>query len=78
MTKIEDGPSSAPLAGFAWRKSRHSNPNGNCVELAVLPDHRVAMRNSRHPAGPVLIYGISDIAGFIRSVKEGDYDDFLR
>ncbi|WP_433498912.1 DUF397 domain-containing protein [Sphaerimonospora sp. CA-214678] len=78
MNKIENWPSSATLAGSAWRKSRHSNPNGNCVELTVLPNERVAMRNSRHPAGPVLIYGISDIAGFIRSVKEGEFDDFLR
>ncbi len=78
MTKIENGVPSTRLVGAAWRKSRHSNPNGNCVELAALPNGRVAMRNSRHPVGPVLIYGISDIAGFITSVKEGEFDDFLR
>jgi hypothetical protein len=33
-----------------WRKSRHSNQGGNCVELAVLPEGSgIAVRNSRNP-----------------------------
>lgn len=37
-----------------WHKSRHSNPDGNCVELAVLDSGQIAMRNSRHANGPFL------------------------
>ena len=39
-------------AAPTWRKSTVSNPSGNCVELAVLADGGVAVRNSRFPDGP--------------------------
>lgn len=78
MTTIYNGMPSARLEVPVWSKSRRSNPDGNCVELAVLPDGQVAMRNSRHPAGPVLIYGKQDISAFMRSVKEGEFDDLVR
>lgn len=32
-----------------WVKSRWSNPSGECVELATLPEGIVAIRNSRYP-----------------------------
>ena len=50
---IRNGMPAADLAEVTWRKSRQSGPQGgNCVEVANLPDGQVAMRNSRHPAGP--------------------------
>ena len=58
-----------------WRKSSASNPTGNCVELAELPDGEVAVRNSRHPAGPTLVYTRAEIAAFIRGVRAGEFDD---
>ncbi|GIH73382.1 DUF397 domain-containing protein [Sphaerimonospora thailandensis] len=78
MTASDNGMPPARPGKPDWRKSRHSNPNGNCVELAVLPDGRVGMRNSRYPAGPVLVYGIPDIESFIRAAKEGEFDDLIR
>ncbi len=39
-----------------WRKSKASNPTGACVEVAPLPHGDVAVRNSRHPSGPALVY----------------------
>ena len=77
MSVIYNGMRSSHLGQQAWRKSRHSNPSGNCVEIAALPDGRVALRNSRHPSGPALIVPQQDIAAFIRSVKEGEFDDLL-
>lgn len=58
-----------------WRKSSASNPTGNCVELAELPDGGIAVRNSRQPAGPTLVYTRAEIAAFIVGVRAGEFDD---
>jgi hypothetical protein len=39
-----------------WRKSSVSSANGDCVEVAVVA-HRVAVRDSKNIAGPVLAFG---------------------
>jgi len=58
-----------------WRKSTVSNPSGNCVELAELADGGVAVRNSRHPQGPTLVYTRAEISAFILGVQGGEFDD---
>ncbi|GAB3659769.1 DUF397 domain-containing protein [Actinocorallia lasiicapitis] len=65
------------LTVTAWRKSRHSNPSGSCFELAALPDEEIAVRNSRHPGGPALIFTADEIAAFVRGAKDGEFDDLL-
>ncbi|MBO4161587.1 MULTISPECIES: DUF397 domain-containing protein [Micromonospora] len=51
------------LSGAAWRKSSHSGDEGACVELASLPG-RVAIRDSKDPGGPVLLFPPTAWAAF--------------
>ena len=73
----EAGRTAGPTIGLAWRKSTVSNPQGNCVELAVLADGGVRVRNSRFPGGPHLTYTHAEMAAFVRGVQAGEFDDLL-
>lgn len=65
------------LSDVRWQKSHRSNSQGNCVELAQLPDGSVAVRNSRHPAGPALVYTKAEIQALIQGAKAGDFDSLI-
>ena len=77
MAHIYNGMPSSELAGISWQKSAHSNPNGACVEVAVLPDGEIAVRNSRFPGGPALIYTRGEIDAFLAGAKDGEFDHVL-
>jgi hypothetical protein len=72
-----NGMPASGLAGVCWRKSRHSGQLGNCVETAALRGGEVAMRNSRDPDGPALIFSRDEIAAFLAGAKDGEFDDYV-
>jgi hypothetical protein len=54
------------LRNVRWRKSSFSGPTGgNCVETAALAEGRIAVRNSRFPAGPALVFTAGAWEAFI-------------
>ncbi|CNG18808.1 Domain of uncharacterised function (DUF397) [Mycobacterium tuberculosis] len=57
-----------------WRKSSKSdNTGGQCVEVADLAA-AVAVRDSKDPDGPKLIFGSSAWQAFATQVKNGTLD----
>ncbi|OXM74727.1 MULTISPECIES: DUF397 domain-containing protein [Amycolatopsis] len=74
---IVNGMPADALTGASWRKSARSGANGNCVEFAQLPTGQIAVRNSRFPEGPALIYTRAELAAFVAGAKDGEFDDVL-
>lgn len=78
MSQVNNGMSAAELGRVAWLKSSYSgSQSGNCVELAALAEGQVAMRNSRDPEGPALIYTRSEVSAFVRGAKNGEFDHLM-
>lgn len=66
--------SSATLASAVWRKSSRSGGNGGqCVEIATLSD-AIAVRDSKDPAGPALLFRTESWRAFAAGVAEGRFD----
>jgi hypothetical protein len=74
---LRPGPAAGTEVALTWRKSTASNYQGNCVEVAVLADGGVAVRNSRFPDGPRITYTRAEMAAFVQGVQAGEFDDLL-
>ena len=51
-----------------WRKSTHSSADGQCVEVTHLPE-AIAVRDSKDPSGPKLIFTRDSWTTFVESAK---------
>ncbi|MEV5342411.1 DUF397 domain-containing protein [Streptomyces sp. NPDC052773] len=76
MSPVPNGVRASTLDA-RWVKSRHSNAEGNCVEVAPLPDGAIALRNSRDPDGPALVYTAAEVAAFLAGAKDGEFDHLV-
>jgi hypothetical protein len=72
------GPSERPASGSYWVKSSLSFSNGNCVEVANLPDGKIGVRNSRDSEGPVLRFTSDEWHAFLGGARNGEFDSFGR
>jgi len=60
-----------------WRNSSFSYSNGECVEVAVLGDGTVGLRDSKDPGGPVLTLTRGELRAFLEGAKAGEFDDLV-
>jgi hypothetical protein len=57
-----------------WVKSSLSYSNGNCVEVASLPDGEIGVRDSKDPDGPVLRFTPGEWRAFLGGARNGEFD----
>ena len=57
-----------------WFKSSHSSGSGACVLGARLENGGMAVKDSKDPDGPVLVFTRDEWQAFIEGVKLGEFD----
>jgi hypothetical protein len=63
----------ADLTGATWRKSTYSNGSGgDCVEIAGMPRGSHAVRDSKNPDGPNLIFTPGEWRTFTEKIKHSE------
>ncbi|MYW06070.1 DUF397 domain-containing protein [Streptomyces sp. SID3343] len=77
MNRYRSGAPAASFRAAEWIKSSASTATGNCVELAALSGGDVAVRNSRDPQGPALVYSAAEITAFFAATKAGEFDRLI-
>ncbi|MGI5353059.1 DUF397 domain-containing protein [Streptomyces sp. CA-250714] len=71
---IMNGVPAGEIMGVTWLKAQASVGAGECIEVAGLPDGDVAMRNSRHPEGPALVFTKAELLAFLEGAKGSEFD----
>jgi Domain of unknown function (DUF397) len=63
------------LDGAQWRTSSYSGSNGGgCVEVAGNLPGMVAVRDSKDPDGPALVFSPDEWRAFTAGVRGGQFD----
>ncbi|MFY1696451.1 DUF397 domain-containing protein [Solwaraspora sp. WMMA2101] len=61
------------VADATWRKSSRSNDQGDCVEVADGLGGVVGVRDSKDPAGPVLVISPTSWSAFIAATRTSTF-----
>lgn len=56
----------------AWKKSSRSG-TGCCVEVCSTETGHIQVRDSKHPAGPLLTFSRNEWEAFIAGAKDGEF-----
>jgi hypothetical protein len=62
----------AVIGRARWYKSSYSGTQGNCVEVAGDMPDAVAVRDSKDPGGPALVFSRDEWTAFIGQLRRGD------
>ncbi|ASF10852.1 putative regulatory protein [Nocardia brasiliensis NBRC 14402] len=61
------------LSGATWRTAGATAGNDS-VEVALLAEGHVALRDGKNPDGPVLVFTPAEWAAFTAGVQDGEFD----
>jgi hypothetical protein len=61
---------------LAWFKAQRSTNNGACVEIASTSG-KIAMRDSKDPNGPILVYTPAEFSAFLDGARNGEFDGLV-
>jgi hypothetical protein len=67
-TRVRTTPERTSVPKTDWKKSRHSNPSGNCVETLML-HCGVLVRDSQDPEGGTLLISHEEWAEMLGRIK---------
>ncbi|MBO3676883.1 DUF397 domain-containing protein [Streptomyces sp. NEAU-YJ-81] len=73
MIRITNGTPACAITGARWTKASASDGIGDCVELARVNETEVAVRNSRFPDGPALVFTRAEIIAFLDGASHGEF-----
>ncbi|MFI0776158.1 DUF397 domain-containing protein [Streptomyces sp. NPDC021212] len=73
MIKAINGTPASAITGARWKKASASDGIGDCVELARVNETEVAVRNSRFPDGPALVFTRAEIVAFLDGASQGEF-----
>ncbi|KAA2258814.1 DUF397 domain-containing protein [Solihabitans fulvus] len=60
------------IADASWKKSSKSGSTSECVEVARLKTVG-ALRDSKNPAGPVLVFPLAQLGRFLAGARAGQF-----
>lgn len=67
------GPEVTQHMALTWRKASHSSGSGACVEIAVLSDNAISIRDSKNPTTNLTVAAAAWTT-FLTTTKHGTFD----